>query len=29
MVQLGEYLGRFLGPLPKTGLALIGNMLKP
>ena len=27
--QLGGSLGRLLGPLLKTGLSLIGNMLKP
>ena len=27
--QLGEFLGRLLGPLLKTGLPLIGNVLKP
>ena len=25
----GGFLGRLLGPLPKTGLPLIGNVLKP
>ena len=28
MVQLGESLGRVLGPLLKTGLPLFGNVLK-
>ena len=27
--QSGEFLGRLLGPLPKTRLPLIGNVLKP
>ena len=27
--QSGEFLGRLLGPLLKTGLPLIGNVLKP
>ena len=27
--QLGEFLGRLLEPLLKTGLLLIGNILKP
>ena len=27
--QSGECLGRLLGPLLKTGLPLIGNVLKP
>ena len=27
--QSGRFLGRLLGPLLKTGLALIGNVLKP
>ena len=27
--QSGGSLGRLLGPLPKTGLPLIGNVLKP
>ena len=29
MGQPGGCLGRILGPLPKTGLLLIGNVLKP
>ena len=29
MVQSGEPLGKFLGPWKKTGLLLIGNVLKP
>ena len=29
IVQLGRFLGRLLGPLLKTGLFLIGNVLKP
>ena len=29
MVQLEGFLGKFLGPLPKTGLPLMGNILKP
>ena len=29
MVQLGGFLGRLLGPLPKTGLPLIKNEIKP
>ena len=29
MVQLGGFLGRLLGPLPKTGLPLIKNEMKP
>ena len=27
--QSGGFLGRLLGPLKKTGLSLIGNVLKP
>ena len=27
--QSGRFLGRLLGPLLKTGLPLIGNVLKP
>ena len=27
--QLGEFLGRLLGPILKTELLLIGNILKP
>ena len=27
--QAGGFLGRIFGPLPKTGLPLIGNILKP
>ena len=29
MVQLGEFLGRLLGPLLKTGLPLIKSVMKP
>ena len=29
MIQSGEFLGRLLGPLLKTGLPLISNVLKP
>ena len=29
MIHLGEFLGRLLGLLLKTGLPLIGNVLKP
>ena len=29
MMQLGGFLGRLLGSLPKTGLPLIKNMIKP
>ena len=29
MVQLGGFLGRLLGPLQKTGLPLIKNVIKP
>ena len=29
MLQLGRFLGALLGPLLKTGLHLIGNVLKP
>ena len=29
MVNLGWFLGKILGPLIKTGLPLIGNVLKP
>ena len=29
MIQLGEYLGRLLGPLLKTGLPLIKNVIGP
>ena len=29
IVQSGEFLGRLLGPLLKTKLSLIGNVLKP
>ena len=29
MIQSGWLLGRLLGPLPKTGLALISNVIKP
>ena len=29
ITQSGEFLGRLLGPLLKTGLPLIGNVLKP
>ena len=29
MVQLGGFLGRLLGPLLKTGLPLIKNVIKP
>ena len=29
MVQLGEFLGRLIGPLLKTGLPLIKNVIKP
>ena len=27
--QSGGFVGRLLGPLPKTGLSLLGNVLKP
>ena len=29
MIQLGGFLGRLLGPLPKIGLPLISNVVKP
>ena len=29
MVELGAFLGRILGPLLKTGLPLMKNVLKP
>ena len=29
MIQSGEFLGRLLGPLLKTGLPVISNMIKP
>ena len=29
MIQSGEFLGRLLGPLLKTGLLLIKNVIKP
>ena len=29
MIQSGELLGRFLGPLLKTGLPLMKNVIKP
>ena len=29
MIQLGEFLGRLLRPLLKTGLPLIKNVIKP
>ena len=29
MIQSGEFLGRLLGPLLKTGLPLMENMIKP
>ena len=29
MIQLGGFLGRLLGPLLKTGLPLISNVIKP
>ena len=29
MIQLGRFLGRLLGPLIKTGLPLIKNVIKP
>ena len=29
MMQLGKFLGRILGPLLKTGLPLIKNVMKP
>ena len=29
MIQSGEFLGRLLGPLLKTGLPLISNVIKP
>ena len=29
MIQAGEFLGRLLGPLLKTGLPLISNLIKP
>ena len=29
MIQSGEFLGRLLGPLLKTGLLLISNVIKP
>ena len=29
IVQSGGFLGRLLGPVLKTGLPLIGNVLKP
>ena len=29
MIQIGRFLGRFLGPLLKIGLPLVENILKP
>ena len=29
MIQSGEFFGRLLGPLPKSGLPLISNVIKP
>ena len=29
MIQLGGFLGRILGPLLKTGLSLIKNIIEP
>ena len=29
MIQSGKFLGRLLGPLRKTGLPLIKNIIKP
>ena len=29
MIQSGEFLGRLLGPVLKTGLPLITNVIKP
>ena len=29
MIQSGEFLGRLLGPLLKTGLTLTKNVIKP
>ena len=29
IIQSGGFLGRLLGPLPKTGLPLIKNVIKP
>ena len=29
MIQSGRFLGRLLSPLPKTGLPLIKNVIKP
>ena len=29
MIQSGEFLGRFLGPLLKTGLPLMKNIIQP
>ena len=29
MIQSGEFLGRLLGPLLKTGLPLVSNVIKP
>ena len=29
MIQLGGFLGRLLGPLLKTGLPLLKNVIKP
>ena len=29
MIQSGEFLGRLLSPLLKTGLSLIKNVIKP
>ena len=29
MIQLGVFLGRFLGPLLKTGILLIKDLIKP
>ena len=29
MIQSGEFLGRLLGPLLKTGLPLMKNVIKP
>ena len=29
MIQSGEFLGRFIGPLLKTGLPLMKNVIQP
>ena len=29
MIELGRFLGRFLGPLPRTGLPLMKSVIQP